>query len=131
MQLITTVLAQCIPDPNNIYGCLQPPAGNIGGGGDPVIETGNFFTTVIRIVLLAAALLVLAYLLWGGIDWITSGGDKEKLTHAQQKITQALIGIVVLVLAFGIFGVVAGNILGLIKISGGALIFSLPTFNGG
>jgi len=52
-----------------------------------------------------AALLVFIYLLWGAIGWITAGGDKGKIETARNKITTAVIGVVVLASVVAIFKV--------------------------
>ena len=102
MHIIKTVQAAC----DDIIGCISPPVNIPGSGGnDPVAPVGNLFTVIIRLVITVAALLTLGYLLWGGFDWITSGGEKEKIVKAQQKITYAVIGIIFVVLSFGIFAV--------------------------
>lgn len=42
--------------------------------------------------------------LWGAIEWITAGGDSGKVGKARDKITQAIIGLVILVGSFVIIG---------------------------
>ncbi len=123
---IRSVMAVC--DPNSPFGCVEPPANPNAFNGDPVQQTGSFLTLVTRVVLTGGALTCLIYLMWGGFDWITSGGEKEKIMAAQRKITYAIIGIIFLMLSFGIFALVAGNILGLIKVVNGSLVFSLPKY---
>ena len=39
-------------------------------------------------------------MIWGGIDWITSEGDKKKLDSARGKITLAILGLIVVFVAF-------------------------------
>jgi hypothetical protein len=41
-------------------------------------------------------------LLTGAISWITSGGDKQALEGARSKITNGLIGLVILFVAFAV-----------------------------
>ena len=123
---IKQVMAQC--DPNSPFGCVQPPANPNAFNGDPVTQTANFMTLATRLVLTVGALTCLIYLLWGGFDWITSGGEKEKIATAQRKITYAVLGIIFMMLSFGIFAVVAGNVLGLVKTVNGSLIFSIPKY---
>ena len=55
-----------------------------------------------------AALLVLFYLIWGGIEWITAGGDKGKVEKARNRITQAIIGLIVLAASTAILSLVQG-----------------------
>jgi hypothetical protein len=78
--------------------------------------TGNLISDVITIAFIAAALLALAFLIFGGIKWITSGGDKGGVESARNMIVAALIGLVITFLAyfliriiFGIFGLNFGN----------------------
>lgn len=105
-------------------GRISPPPGVVGGG-NPATEFGNILAFALKVVFVIAALLVLAYGLWGGIDWITSGGDKEKLQKAVGKIRDAFIGIIVLIAVLTIFFVIAGQMLGIIDTSNG-IQFTLP-----
>ncbi len=41
-------------------------------------------------------------LLWGAWDWMSSEGDKEKLSSAQKKIINAFIGILLFAVAFAV-----------------------------
>ena len=43
-----------------------------------VTDIGSFIGTAINAIIIVAFLLCLGYMLWGGIDWLTSEGDKEK-----------------------------------------------------
>jgi hypothetical protein len=72
-----------------------------------------------------AALLVLLYLIWGAIEWITAGGDSGKLQKARDKIAQAIVGIIVLSATLAIF-MVLQNFLGI-----SILTFSGFTGSGG
>jgi len=61
---------------------------------------------LINLVLILAVVVFFFLLLLGGIQWITSGGDKESLAKAQGKITSALIGIVIVFSAWAILNLV-------------------------
>lgn len=63
---------------------------------------GALITALLNFVMLIAALLVFLYLIWGGIEWITSGGDKSKTESARNKITAAIIGLIVLAASYAI-----------------------------
>jgi hypothetical protein len=67
---------------------------------------GDVINGVLSFVMVIAALLVLFYLIWGGIEWITSGGDKGKTESARNKITAAVIGIIILAASFAILQLV-------------------------
>lgn len=54
-------------------------------------------TFVIRFFFVIAALAALLFLILGAINWVTSAGEKEKVTKAQEKIQAAVVGLVILV----------------------------------
>ncbi len=65
-------------------------------------DLGGVISSVLTVVLAIAALAVFMYLIWGGIQWITSGGDKGKTEEARNKITAAVIGLIVLAASYAI-----------------------------
>ncbi len=72
----------------------------------------NMLQAVITLVFTFAALAVLFFVVWGALEWIISGGDKESLAKAKKKITTALIGLLVLSLSFLLVTLV-GKIVGI------------------
>jgi hypothetical protein len=82
-------------------------------------EPSTLISGLINVAFVVAVLLVFFYLVMGGIDWITSGGEKSKTEGARNKITAAIIGLIVLAasyailqLALSFLGTNAGAILG-------------------
>lgn len=69
---------------------------------------GGLIRNGITAVLVISAVIALFYLVWGGIKWILSGGDKAKVDTARQTIVSAIIGLIVAFLAFFILSVVLG-----------------------
>ncbi len=80
-----------------------------GKSADSLLET--IITNAITVVFAIAAVLVITFLIWGAIDWIMSGGDKEKVSNARKKITSALIGLAILAFVF-VIAAVLGEIIG-------------------
>lgn len=78
---------------------------------------GDIISNLVKIAFVVASLLVLAMLIFGGIQWIISGGDKEAVGKARSRIIAALIGLAVLALTFLIINII-GNILGIGNIFG-------------
>lgn len=76
---------------------------------------GAFFTTIIANIItfmfVAGSLIFFFMLATGAIQWITSGGDKQALEGARGKITNAVIGIVLLFASYAIIGLI-GNFFG-------------------
>ncbi len=56
--------------------------------------------TILYWVLAIVALIAFIYLIMSGIKYITSGGDAAKATEARNGIINAIIGIIVIVLAY-------------------------------
>lgn len=66
-------------------------------GGLPVVGFGQLLTFFIRMIFVIAGIAALIYGLLGGIAWITSGGGKEEITAARDKIQAAIVGVFVLI----------------------------------
>ena len=83
------------------------PVGTVNAGTGWAKNIGSLISSVLTIVMVVAILLVLLYLIMGGIEWITSGGDKGKTEGARNKITAAIIGIIILAAAYALVQLVA------------------------
>lgn len=46
------------------------------------------------------AVAILFMFLWGAVEWILSGGDKERVANARKRITSSLIGMFLLAMTF-------------------------------
>lgn len=111
----------------DLFGGISPPDAMNVGGDKPVEGLGKFIGFGIQMFILVAGMFLILYLLWGAFDWINSGGEKERLTKAQNKITNALIGILLVFVVLTIFNLLAGNILGIVKpTDGGGFEIILP-----
>lgn len=73
---------------------------------------GDAVTKILTLSFIIALIVVLAMLIWGAFEWITSGGDKDAVGKARGRIINALIGLAVLAIAFALFRV-AGLFLGI------------------
>jgi hypothetical protein len=49
-----------------------------------------------------AGVISFIFLLWGGLQWIMAGGDKEGTEKARKKITAALIGLAIVFSAYAL-----------------------------
>jgi TRAP-type C4-dicarboxylate transport system permease small subunit len=56
----------------------------------------------VKLILIVAALVFFFLLIIGGIQWMTSGGDKTATEAARGRITAALIGLVIVFAAWAI-----------------------------
>lgn len=66
----------------------------------PTLST--LLTFIIRFFFAIAGLAALLYLLLGALGWITSGGSKEGVEKAREKIQAAIIGVILIVLVLAL-----------------------------
>ncbi|OGH10763.1 MAG: hypothetical protein A3B38_03615 [Candidatus Levybacteria bacterium RIFCSPLOWO2_01_FULL_36_13] len=59
-----------------------------------VVGTGTEYLFVIAII------IALLYLVWGGLKWLTSGGDKTALQAAREHIVAAVVGLIIVFLSY-------------------------------
>lgn len=67
---------------------------------------GGLIEQIINILLWVVGIVAVIYLIWAGISYITAAGDDAKAAKARMGIINAVIGIVVVLLAFVIQGAV-------------------------
>lgn len=87
------------------------------------IEVSKLISGAITLVFIAASLVFFFMLVVGGIKWMMAGGDKEKAGEARGQLTSALIGLIVIFLAWAI-STLLGTLFG-VDILGG---FTIPKF---
>ena len=90
---------------------------NIEPGTGYADNPSSLISFILRLVLAVGALLVFGFLIMGGIQWITSGGDKGKTESARNTITAAIIGLIILAASWAILNLVLG-FLGLGSLNG-------------
>jgi len=66
------------------------------------IRPSGVVSTIINIFLGLAGIVAFIILLWGGLQWILAGGDKEGTEKARKKITSALIGLALVFSAYAL-----------------------------
>lgn len=88
------------------FGKITAPTGVPSGGLFPMGE--NILKTGLQLMFIAATVLSLFFILWAGIQWITSGGDKQALEKARARLTYAIIGLIIIFLAFFIVNLIGG-----------------------
>lgn len=73
---------------NPALGQTQPQAGGT--------TLASQFAAIWRTSIVIGALLLIMYLVWGAITWITAGGDKQRVEQARNQLTHAVIGFAIL-----------------------------------
>lgn len=63
---------------------------------------GDVITAILPVVISISGLALFAYLIMGGIKYITSGGDDKAIMEAKKILTNAIIGMIIVFVAFWI-----------------------------
>ncbi len=90
------------------------PFGKIGeqaGDARGLIAVTAAISGVIGVMTVAAGIWFIFQVLTGGFYWITSAGDKAKLSEARDRIQNSAIGLVVVIAGWSILAL-AGQFLG-------------------
>lgn len=78
-----------------------------GGAGFRITDLGKLINGALNLVLGIVGLLVFVFLIWGGVEWLTAGGDKSKTESARTKITNAIIGLAIVASAFAVGAIIS------------------------
>ncbi len=93
----------------------NPVVGTLGNNAEQAKSGAtflNYFVLLWRAGINIGALMVLIYFIWGSIEWISSGGEKGKVEAARMKMTNAAVGIIILVSSFTIIGFFSNLVFG-------------------
>jgi len=63
------------------------------------LSVGGIITNILPYIFGAAGIALLVYLVLGGLQMMTSRGDPKAMQSAQGKITNAVIGFVIIIIA--------------------------------
>jgi hypothetical protein len=107
--------------PNVVYAATDPfagaceanpdsPACNTDGKADPIAGENGALVATVRILSMVAGIVAVIGLIWGGIKYISSGGDSSKVSSAKQAVIASLIGLLIALLATTIVTYVVGKI---------------------
>jgi hypothetical protein len=80
---------------------------------DSIINTlVKFLSNLIGVITVLGGLFFIVYFFLGAFEWITSGGDSGKVEQARNKILHATLGLIVMVVAYSVIGII-GKLIGL------------------
>jgi protein-S-isoprenylcysteine O-methyltransferase Ste14 len=76
-----------------------PYAENLGlGNKDP----RDMAVSIIQVVLGFLAIIVVLLILYGGFVWMTAGGNEDKVATGKKIITAGVVGLIIILAAWGI-----------------------------
>ncbi|MCE7897738.1 MAG: hypothetical protein DPW11_02470 [bacterium] len=87
-----------------VFGSIDSPITGYGN-----VDTGlpSFVSNVITVIFAAAGLYAFFNLMIAGFTYITAGGDEKKIQAAMYSINMSLLGLIIMVGAAAVTGVVS------------------------
>jgi hypothetical protein len=79
---------------------------NLAGGN----TFANLFLYIINVVLQVVGILSVGFIIWGGFQYIASRGDEEMAANGKKTVTNAIIGLAIIIFSY-IIVVVINNAL--------------------
>ncbi|MCL5434774.1 MAG: hypothetical protein M1405_00055 [Patescibacteria group bacterium] len=99
-ELALTMNGSPIPVPSGI------PSGGFGTSGIGIIQVA------LTILFVLADVAALAFVIFAGIQWTMSGGDKQKIQSARNRLIYSIVGLIVISASFFIIQIVSTLIFG-------------------
>ena len=133
--MVTLLLAQLLAQGSG-DGSLGGPIQGVGPIGD-TSQLGSIdsatdafekqLSNLVGFFTIVGGLFFLIQFLVAGFDWLMGGGDKGKVEKAKDKMTNSAIGLLIMILATAVVGIV-GGVFGLDILNPGAIFQTLtPT----
>jgi hypothetical protein len=86
--------------PNGIKNGLNCAHGN--DQPDTLFGSGGIVTTIINVMLFIVGILCVIMIVFGGIRYTTSTGDKGRIDNAKNTIIYAVVGLIVAIVAYAL-----------------------------
>ena len=109
---------------------MQKPLGTIGEGpgfgpwaqiNDPGNILAKIISNVIGAMTIGAGLWFLFQVIIAGYNYMNAAGDKARIENASRKLTNSLIGLALVVAAYGLLGIL-GTFLGIKFLEVGSIL---------
>ena len=71
-----------------------------GPTGSQFTDLASFISPLLTVAFYIAAFLAFYFLIWGAFSYIMAQGNKENLAKARARITYAIIGLLVVLMAY-------------------------------
>lgn len=107
------LLAAQEPKPINLGGTIGEggglgPFGGIALSGEGAMEkVVDTISAIVGFMTICAAIWFLFQILYGGYQWLSSGGDSKQLASARDRLTHAFIGLTIVVGAWALLAMVS------------------------
>ena len=100
----------CDPNGYTMQNGLCIPNSPFSGGLASQGTLSGLITTILNIVLALSGIIAVIFIIIGGFQYITAGGNSEQAEKGRVALTNAIIGLLIVILAFTIVKVVTNTL---------------------
>ena len=100
------------------YDQLQHAGGTTGAGFTEPQDPRIIIANIIKVVLTLVATILFVLIIWAGFEWMTAGGNDEQVGKAKKTISNATIGLIVVLSSYAITIAVTNLALGRSLVNG-------------
>jgi hypothetical protein len=97
IQLPTQVLAG-----TRVLDSLDDVGSRVYGNNVPNRDIKLIIANIVRVVLGFVGIIFVILIIWAGLQWMTSGGNEEKIKSAKRNIVNATVGLIIVLAAYAI-----------------------------
>lgn len=94
-----TEINTCLSQGSGLNGSLSGDCQQDPKAGSGTDDISGIMTLIVNIISIIVGFVSVVMIIWGGMKYVTSGGESGKITSAKNTIMYALIGLVVVGLA--------------------------------
>lgn len=110
-------------------GTFTPPSdvlapADLATGAGATSKLESIISQVIGLLTVLGGIILIVYFIVAALNWISAAGDTGKIEKARNQMIQAISGMVILVAAYGLIGIIS-NFLGLSLLNPGNAILNI------
>lgn len=90
------IISQVYAQDSTPKGIYNPVIGPLGRN-EPTEAFATLMAKILSSLFIVGALMLIVMIVWAAYDWITAGGEAQRLEAAQKRLSYAIIGFVLLV----------------------------------
>jgi glucose uptake protein GlcU len=109
--LVTTTFSLALAHAGSVYARTSDQLEGVSLG-DNFINFGfnsldQAIDTLVKVIIFVAGLAAFLFILWGAVSYILAGDDSSKTDAARKKITNAVVGLILVALVYVIWLIAA------------------------
>lgn len=89
-------------------GPLLDPSKLINQPGGAFSQFERIISSTVGVLTISAGIWFIFQIFMGAFQWLAGGGEKQALQNAQKRITNAIVGLFVVVFSYGLISLISG-----------------------